>query len=397
MRTEFLYTPQLAEYRFGSGHPLRPERFVLTRDLAAAWGLLADADRAEQAGVATVVAPEPCDDEDLLRAHDADYVAAVRTAGADPANWHGGFGIGAGDTPPFSRMHEAAALVAGATARALDDVASGRCRRAFSPAGGLHHAHRDHASGFCVYNDIAVAVCKATSEYPGLRVAYLDFDAHHGDGVQEAFYARDDVLTVSIHESGRYLFPGTGRTIETGSGRGVGFSVNVPLPPGAGDSCYELAFERVVSRAVTAFGPDLIVAQLGADSHRDDPLAHLVTTVAGQYATARRVVGLAAETCGGRVVAPGGGGYDPFSAVPRAWACALAALLGVEPPATLPESWRSAAAATALAAGADQVTIPWGTFDETPARVVGQDSEALAASRRVIEQLLSTHPLLRPA
>ena len=404
MSVEFVYATRLAEYDFGGAHPLRPERFVLTAELADAWGLLAetgvsadgrgeDAASGTSARHALVVAPGTCVEADLLRVHDAAYIAAVRAAGSDPAHWRGGFGIGPGDTPPFPRMHEAAAAVCGATLRAVDDVVAKRCDRAFSPAGGLHHAHRDRAAGFCVYNDLAVAIAKATAERPGLRVAYVDFDAHHGDGVQEAFYARADVLTVSLHESGRYLYPGTGRAIEMGAGAGTGFAVNVPLPPGAGDECYALAFGRVVMPAVRAFAPDVLVAQLGADSHVSDPLAHLQTTVAGQHATARRVVALAEEVCGGRVVATGGGGYDTFSAVPRAWACALAALLGVAPPAAIPESWRALAAE---AAGPGAAAPPEATFSEAvlpDAAALGADPRA--ETERVIEPLVAVHPLLR--
>ena len=193
------------------------------------------------------------------------------TASADPDGWRGGFGINTGDTPAFPAMHEAAALAAGATTRALSDVVSGACVRAFSPAGGLHHAHRDRAAGFCVYNDLVVAIEVATRAHPGLRVAYVDLDAHHGDGVQEAFDERDDVLTLSVHESGQYLYPGTGSVLDKGHGRGVGFTLNVPLPPDAGDECYQQVLERVVTPAVRAFGPDVIVAQLGADTHRRRP------------------------------------------------------------------------------------------------------------------------------
>ncbi len=395
MTVEFVYTAQLAEYRFPGGHPLRPERFALAFELARAWGLLAEGSASAVGDRALVVVPDPCADADLLRVHDATYIRAVRAAGADPARWPGGFGIDAGDTPPFARMHEAAALVAGATARALDDVVSERCVRAFSPAGGLHHAHRSRAAGFCVYNDAAIAIARTTAHNPGIRVAYLDFDAHHGDGVQEAFYDRADVLTVSLHESGRYLYPGTGRAVETGSGEGLGYAVNVPLPPGADDACYELAFDHVVAPAVRSFAPDVIVAQMGADSHRSDPLAHLTTTVAGQHATAQRVVGLAQDACAGRLVATGGGGYDTFSAVPRAWACALAALLDVEPPKQLPEEWRALAGAQAASAGFGVAEPSRGTFDEAPAAeelALGLDPHE--ETQRVIEQLLAAHPLL---
>lgn len=416
MAVELVFEWELMRYRFPATHPLRPERFSLSVELIEEWGLVtprSGARVAEETPADASAAGVPVDatpagvlvdasaatDDDLLLAHDSEYVAAVKRAGADPSAWRGGFGIGPGDTPAFEGMHEASALVCGSTLRALRDVLSGSCERAFSPAGGLHHAHRGYASGFCVYNDLVVAIARALLEDPGLRVAYVDVDAHHGDGVQAAFFDRAGVLTVSTHESGRYLFPGTGRISETGSGNGAGFAVNLPLPPSADDACYALVFERVIAPAVREYTPDVIVAQLGADSHRDDPLAHLMTTVAGQHATARRIVGLADEVCGGRLTATGGGGYDTFSAVPRAWACDFAALLGVEPPAELPEVWREQALAAATSAHV-QTQIPECTFEEL---AIGSESpgagamisaaEALDETEREIDLLVSTHPL----
>jgi acetoin utilization protein AcuC len=404
MTVELVYTPHLAQYRLSETHPLRPERFVLAVELARAWGLIADG-AAEQPGRARLVPPGPIDDLDLLRVHDASYIAAVRQASAAPERWGGGFGIGPGDTPAFPRMHETSAEIAAATTRALADVVEERCLRAFSPAGGLHHAHRDHASGFCVYNDCAAAIAHVTAQHRGLRVAYVDVDAHHGDGVQDSFYDRSDVLTVSVHESGRYLFPGTGRQSETGVGVGVGYAVNLPLPPGAGDAAYAIAFESVIAPAVRFFDPDVLLVQLGADSHRDDPLAHLATTVAGQFRMAARLTGLADATCDGRIAATGGGGYDSFSAVPRAWACALVALLGVPVLAELPDSWRSLAAQAAARAGVGGdasgeavAVIPRGTFDEFPGATTALwGGDPLGETERAVMRLRATHPLLREA
>lgn len=386
MNTELVYSPDLETYRLSAEHPLRPERFSLAIELAASWGLLGETG-------AAIVTPEAATDAELLLAHDAEYVAAVKRASADPAGWREGFGIGPGDTPAFAGMHTAASLAVGATLRAARDVVAETIPRAFSPAGGLHHAHRDRAAGFCVYNDPAVAIAAITAENRWMRVAYVDLDAHHGDGVQEAFYERDDVLTVSVHESGTYLYPGTGRTVETGSGPGTGFAVNVPLPPGSGDAEYAMVLATVVGPALRAFRPDVVVAQLGADSHRDDPLTHLDTTVAGQYANARAVIALADELCYGQIVALGGGGYDSFSAVPRAWACALAALLGVKPPSTLPDAWREAA----RAASGELHMPPPGTFDEeSPEPSEEAQEQAAQGAAHVVDQLRSSHPLLRP-
>ncbi len=385
MRVELVYSSEEAKYRFGRSHPMQPERFSLAVELAEAWGLLG-------AGGAVLVAPEEASEAQLLTAHGSAYVAAVKRASDDPDGWRSGFGIGPGDTPAFPGMHEAAALAVGATARALRDVVSGDCARAFSPAGGLHHAHSDRAAGFCVYNDLAVAIAVVSAQYPGTRVAYVDLDAHHGDGVQEAFWERDDVLTISVNESGAYLYPGTGRATEIGSGTGRGFAMNVPLPPDAGDECFSLVLAEIVGPALEAFSPDVIVAQLGADSHRNDPLTHLDTTVAGQFANASKLVEFAEKLAGGRIVATGGGGYDAYSATPRAWACVLAALLGVEPPAELPRSWRDAAAS---ASGGLSVP-PEGTFDElSPAPPAEGAERALLGTQRVIRELQVTHPLLQ--
>ena len=387
MHVELVYSRMMAAYRFGSAHPMQPERFTLAVELSKQWGLIGDL------GAATVP-PLAATDAELHLAHEAAYVSAVERASADPGLWHGGFGIGPGDTPAFAGMHEAAALAAGATTRALRDVISGDCQRAFSPAGGLHHAHYDRAAGFCIYNDLAVAIATVVAENPGLRVAYVDLDAHHGDGVQEAFWERADILTLSVHESGAYLYPGTGRQVETGSGPGTGFALNVPLPPDSGDACYAVVLSEVVAPALRAFAPNVIVAQLGADSHRDDPLTHLDTTVAGQHANACALVALAQELCAGRVVATGGGGYATYSAAPRVWACALAALIGVDPPETLPQAWRDAA----TAASGGRVTPPAGTFDEVaPEPPIAAKDRALEETVRVVELLRGAHPLLQGA
>ena len=222
-------------------------------------------------------------------------------------------------------MHEAISRVCAATFTAVDLVASGKAKRALNLAGGLHHAHANKASGFCVYNDLAMAIEHAVKKYK-LRVAYVDIDAHHGDGVQWLFYDRADVMTISLHESGRYLFPGTGHTYETGKDTGRGYSVNVPLEPFSEDESYLEAFEAVVPTALRYFQPDLIVLQAGADMHRFDPLADLALSIQGMQKSYLRMSELAEELCEGRLVATGGGGYDPYRTVPRAWAALWAAV-----------------------------------------------------------------------
>lgn len=341
MSVALIYSEQFAAYRFGPSHPMQPERFTLAIDLARAWGLL---DRC------AVIDPEPASDEELLLVHDRDYLEHVKAASADPSRARSSFGLGPfGDTPAFRGMHEVSALIAGGTALALDVVLDGRFQRSFNPAGGLHHAQRERASGFCVYNDCAVAIERSIRANPGLRIAYVDIDAHHGDGVEAAFFERDDVLTVSVHESGRFLFPGTGTKARTGRGAGEGFAINAPLLPGAGDAELLAAIEEVVVPAVRSFAPDAIVAQLGADSHAGDPLTHLAVTTDGYLSAVRSVIALADEVCDGRLAATGGGGYQPYREVPIMWASALALLLGMEPPREVPEEWVRHAAAVSSA------------------------------------------------
>jgi acetoin utilization protein AcuC len=261
----FFYAPQLQAYDFGPHHPLRPERLSRTRSLLLEKGLLLPGEEKE---------PEPAQEEDLLLVHTAEYIRAVKAAVPDPSR-----GLGTGDNPVFRGMHEAAALITGGSIQAAVLAVEGKASPAANLAGGLHHALPDRASGFCIYNDPAVAIARVKKDY-GLKVAYLDIDAHHGDGVQAVFYEDPSVLTVSLHESGRYLFPGTGFPEEVGRGRGRGYALNLPLLPGTRDDsfleCLELALQ-----AVEAFRPDLLVLQSGVDGHRLDPLAHLEYTTRG--------------------------------------------------------------------------------------------------------------------
>ena len=288
------------------------------------------------------VEADPLDEPALLRIHSRAYVEAVRAASVGaPTSDAYGFGLGTGDNPIFPGMHEVGLDICAATVTAVERVASGDCLRAANFSGGLHHALRNRASGFCLYNDVALAIDRAAARHD-LRVAYVDVDAHHGDGVQWLFYEHPRVMTVSLHESGHYLFPGTGDTNEVGRGRGRGLSVNMPLEPLTEDDSFLEVFERVIPSALEAFRPDLIVLQAGADAHRHDPLAHLALSLAGIRESYRRVRELADSLCNGRLVVTGGGGYDPYRTVPRAWGHLWACLVGESLPDPLPESWRQA-------------------------------------------------------
>ena len=362
----------LAAYDFGPEHPLRPERVQLTMALARTSGLL---DRA------SLVGPDRVAGTDLARVHDLDYLAAVKACGSDgrAALRHG---LGPGDTPSFIGMHEASALVCGATMAAARAVLGDSAGHAFSPAGGLHHAMRDRASGFCVYNDPAVAIAWML-EQGASRVAYVDVDVHHGDGVEAIFAGDPRVLTISVHESGRYLFPGTGFAHEVGDGPARGSVANLPLPPYTTDDLYLAAFDAVVPALVRAFEPEVLVTQLGCDTHYTDPLAHLALTVRAYRQLAVRLHDLAHTVAGGRWLATGGGGYQWAAVVPRAWCGYLAEMVGTDLPERLPEAYLAEASEQF---GAD---LPPETADdvvalasEHRARVERQVAGAIESTRR---------------
>ncbi len=326
----------LTQYDFGPGHPLAPVRVALTMALAGDLGVLA-------APSVTVFPPPPATDAELATVHDEDYIAAVRQAGRsllpDPQ-----FGLGTADDPVFEGMHEASALVAGATLAAARAVWSGSALHGVSIAGGLHHAMRRRTSGFCVYNDPAIAIKWLLAE-GAERVGYVDVDVHHGDGVQAAFYDDPRVLTISLHEHPATLFPGTGLPGETGEGAGTGYAVNVALPAGTGDAGWLRAFDAVVPPLLRAFEPTVLVSQHGCDTHRLDPLAHLELTIDAQRFAQIALHDLAHELCDGKWLLTGGGGYALVQVVPRTWTHLLATAAGtpVDPLIETPASWRELA------------------------------------------------------
>jgi acetoin utilization protein AcuC len=332
MRYPLIYGEECLRYDFGGGHPLNSQRLVLTVDLIRTLGMLDGPDSG-------ITPPRRATDEEIEAVHGPEYVAAVRSLSRNPTNASLArmFGFGPGDNPPFEGMHEAAATIVGGALTAAEGILDGTFEHAFHPSGGLHHAMRAQASGFCVYNDVAVAC--AFFRQKGLRVLYVDGDAHHGDGVQALFYDTPQVLTISLHESGEYLFPGTGFVTETGSGPGVGYSVNVPLLPGTDDASWIECFELVVPDVARAFRPDVIISQHGCDTHRLDPLTDLACTTATVEHFARRVHELSHELSGGRWLATGGGGYDIWRVVPRAWTLVYGAVSHQEVPEEVPEAW----------------------------------------------------------
>jgi acetoin utilization protein AcuC len=325
-----VWSDELAAYDFGPDHPLAPVRVVLTMDLARALGVL-------DAPNVTIVEPEPCDDAMLELVHTKAFLEAVK---AEVGNVS--FGLGTPDVPVFDGMHAASARVVGATLAAVRAVHEGRAMHAVNVAGGLHHAMPAAASGFCVYNDPAVAIAWLLTQ--GVqRVAYVDIDVHHGDGVQAVFYDDPRVLTISLHQSGRTLFPGTGSPDETGGRNADGYAVNVALPPGTNDAGWLRAFHAVVPPLLRSFQPEILVSQHGCDSHRVDPLAQLALTVDGQRAAHQALHDLAHEVAGGRWVAVGGGGYALAQVVPRTWTHLLAIAAGapIDPATPTPASWQA--------------------------------------------------------
>ncbi len=323
--TAFIYTPRYLEFDYGPGHPLRNQRLRLTYDLISACDLLA-------LPSARCLEPQPATDDELLLFLHPDYLKILKVCDADQAPAAAlQYGLGTPDNPILPGIYRWSALVAGASLLAMRLVESGEVSRAFNISGGLHHAGPRRASGFCYINDAALIIADLCRR--GHRVAYVDIDVHHGDGVQWAFYDTDQVLTLSIHESGRTLFPGTGSVDELGEGKGQGYSVNVPLPPMADDEIFLWAFNEVIPPLVEAFRPDLLVTQLGIDSHQTDPLSHVGISLRAFVQVVRRLK----ELCR-RWIALGGGGYD-LTNVPRAWTAAWAIMNDREPPAVLPEAF----------------------------------------------------------
>ena len=335
---------KLTEYDFGPGHPLAPIRIKLTMELARAFGVLSRED-------VTVAAAPPASDAELQLVHDPRYIAVVKAAGALAAGLDAGArpdaaallasGLGTEDDPIFAHMHEASALVAGATLAAARAVWSGSAAHGASIAGGLHHAMRGNASGFCIYNDPAIAIAWLL-EQGAERIAYVDIDVHHGDGVQAAFWNDPRVLTISLHQHPATLFPGTGRPTETGGPDAAGSAVNVALPAGTRDAGWLRALDAVVPPLLRQFRPQLLVSQHGCDTHWSDPLANLEVSVDGQRAAHAALHKLAHEVAGGRWLLTGGGGYQLVQVVPRTWTHLLAEAAGypIDPATPTPQLWR---------------------------------------------------------
>ena len=325
-RAAFVYDDVLSRHVLSKTHPMKPVRLQYTFELLESYN-------AFEASNALLVAPRSVTEDEVLRYHTGEYLEAVKAIdrGDDSVNL-ARFSFGPGDNPAYQGIHEAARLSAGASMKGVDLLLSHEVGVAFNISGGLHHAMPDRASGFCVFNDPVVAIKELLRH--GLKVAYVDIDCHHGDGVQHAFYDTDAVLTISIHESGAFLFPGTGFPQETGTGQGRGYTVNVPLYPYTGDDVFFWVFREVVSPLLEAFKPDVLVTQLGIDTHYRDPITHLTLTVQGFGKVVQEFRGMAPKW-----LALGGGGYD-LQAVARAWTVAFGVMSGQEFSDEIPPSYR---------------------------------------------------------
>jgi acetoin utilization protein AcuC len=379
-----VWDPAVTSYRFRPDHPFNPKRLDLSISLIEALGLL-------DGTTCRMVAPRMATDEELLAVHSREYVDAVKRFSAGGSTEGAArYGLGTDDTPIFPGMHDITALVTGATLRAAELVMSGEVKRSFSIAGGLHHAHHDRGSGFCVYSDLAAAIAWIRREHQA-RVLYLDYDAHHGDGVQGIFYADPEVLTLSLHESGRYLYPGTGFVDELGEGDGYGYSLNLPLEPFTEDGSWLDIHRKLLPEVIEAYRPDVIVVQNGCDGHSLDPLTHLRASTRLYEETIRIVCEVADSVCGGRVVATGGGGYAVWQVVPRAWTLIWGGLSGQQVPNRVPREWLDRWQGEAPVLLPECVRDPGEDHAPVPRR-----EEIEAANRRTLESLRrQALPLIR--
>lgn len=350
-----VFDDRLTGYDFGPSHPMAPIRIDLTMRLARALGVI---DRVD------VVPAEPLTNTELARVHRPAYIERVAKLSEHPTSSDPSVGLGTADNPVFQGMHDASALIAGASVEAASRVWSGETQRAANICGGLHHAMPGNASGFCIYNDVALAIAWLLDN-GAERVAYVDVDAHHGDGVQTIFYDDPRVLTISVHEGPQTLFPGTGSVAESGGRQAPGSAVNIPLPPATSDAGWLRAFHSIVPHVLKEFGPQILVTQHGCDSHAEDPLTNLMLSVDGQRQSYLELRELSERLCDGRWIATGGGGYSVFDVVPRAWSHLLSIVAGspLDPQLSVPsevyEHMRSATGPEKMTDGRSAEFIPW--------------------------------------
>ena len=330
-RTVFVYHDDYLKYDFGGSHILRQERLILARKLMQIYGLVGS-EGAEE------LTPEPATDEDILMVHEKEYVDVLKHLSDNPEGFSLEHGLGITDNPVFKGMYDASIMQVGGTLLSCKSVVGGTTDRAFNIGGGFHHALPNRASGFCLLNDVAIGIKQLLEKYGIKRILYVDIDVHHGDGVQFVFLKDPRVMTISIHEDGRYLFPGTGFEHDVGEGEGTGYAVNIPLPPYTGNASYLHAFNEIVAPLADAFKPEIIITQLGVDAHRSDPLAHLNLTTHVYEEIATIYDDISQRHCNNRWVAVTGGGYDMLSCS-RIWTLILSKMIGRQVSDNLPTDW----------------------------------------------------------
>lgn len=404
-----IWSEDFLSYKWAHTHPMNPVRLALTMTLAQSLGILEGVD---------MHAPLAIDDSALTVVHSHDYIDAVRAVGSGTASLSGPllerlFGLGDADNPVFDGMHEASRLLVGGTLAAAQAVANGSVRRAVNISGGMHHAMKARAAGFCVYNDCAVAI-KWLLDNGYDRIAYIDIDAHHGDGVQVAFDADPRVLTVSIHQHPATLWPGTGWPTEVGADTAHGSAVNIAVMPDITDRLWLRAFHAVVPSVLEQFRPQILISQCGVDSHRADPLTDISLTVEGQRAAMQAMRGFAEKYCDGKWIAVGGGGYGVVNVVPRSWAHLIGVVLDrdIDPATEIDRSWCDTAEQIAeqvyteyarppvgvMGDGGDVAYVPWdGDTGQTPPEGISESAQrqtdrAIQATRRAVYPLHGLDP-----
>ncbi|MHA1278843.1 MAG: acetoin utilization protein AcuC [Candidatus Helarchaeota archaeon] len=331
-RATLIFSEDYLKYDFGPQHPLKPIRLELTHELLKAYDIFKNPK-------AEIAPPRMATEKELQLVHTEEYVYLIKKFSKPNSRVHSAYeiGLGPGDNPIFPGMFEASSLVVGGSLVATDLVMQNEHMHAFNIAGGLHHAMPDRASGFCIFNDPAITAAYLRENYDA-RVLYIDIDAHAGDGVNWIFYNNPNVLTISFHESGHYLFPGTCFEDDIGKDTAKGYAVNVPLLPYTYKDAYLKAFDEIVPPLVKAFNPDVIINQCGVDTHFTDPLPHLLLTVQTYQALAERIHNLCHKFSNDKWVAFGGGGYSP-TVVARAWATIFSVMAEIEIPNQIPDSW----------------------------------------------------------
>jgi acetoin utilization protein AcuC len=375
-----IYSDELMKYDLGDFHPLNQLRMKLAIELIRACKFLDNTD-------IELVEPPVASDEMLLLAHDEDYISAVKELGSGgyPFDYFR-YGFGMGDNPIFEDMHEASIVHTGATLKACDMIMNGDVQHVFSPGGGFHHALRRRASGFCIYNDVVIAIRNLQKEHSLKRIMYADIDAHHADGVQVAFYDDPHVLNFSIHESGKFLYPGTGSVDEIGEGAGKGYTVNLPLWPDTQDASFQKAFEEVFPPLARAFKPEILITQFGVDMHFDDPLSHINLTTDSYDKVARIFHKTAHEVCDGRWVCLGGGGYSS-KAVSRVWTILFCRMIKANPPTYLSEKWKSYYRSLAKEDPGEELFDVTSTFGAENPAVLSETRKVIDKAKKLISSL----------